>query len=673
MARFLPALLVALTAAWCGTFYGGATAAGSTAALVVLLGVLFLVGSPWQDPLRLGGIGSPLPLALWAVVAISQWASPFPRAGRMAIVLLPALFWLPGAVERCWRWERGRRQGIRAVSAAVAGVAAWALVDAALHGGRAALPLGHHNLLAAWMVMLLPLAALPAREPGAWRWLGWGSGILAFAAVLASRSWLGGLALAAEGAAVLLVFARAAWRQPGQRRWLVLAGLMLAALLASQAPRAARIVSGEDPSARARGVYYEAAWDGFRARPLQGWGPGTAAWTIAAFLRPRPGVNPWGEAVGELHSLPLHLLYETGGAGLLLALLTVVLFFAERLADRSRARDRPLLAAGLLGLGGAAVVSLGSAAVAVLALPVAAAVAAGAALAALPEPKPELSFPVRAYAVLALLALFPLELARWRYDTAVAAAEAGRPSEARELLEQAAELDPEHPLYRFRLALVEPDGGPAEAARIARQAAADAGAVPPFWLTAGLLGRSAGEPWAPGALEAACALDPLDALPPWFLLTFPETTAGPDQRAAHHGAHALLAEPRLLAATFWEARPDLLPPVLEEVRRWPGVDAGWKEELLRSAAALENQQTGRRGEAASLRLEIDTVPARALSLHTFRRRPWPTLWPLVEVRGSAAERITLPAATTLPLTSRQALDALGCRTEGVLPSTLVTR
>jgi hypothetical protein len=98
------------------------------------------------------------------------------------------------------------------------------------------------------------------------------------------------------------------------------------------------------------------------------------------------------------------------------------------------------------------------------------------------------------------------------------------------------------------------------------------------------------------------------------------------------------------------------------------VNAGWKEELLRSAAGI-----GRQGDVASLRLEIDTVPALALSLHTFRRRPWPTLWPLVEVRGPAAERLTLPAATSLPLTSRQALDDLGCRTEGVLPSTLVTR
>jgi len=37
----------------------------------------------------------------------------------------------------------------------------------------------------------------------------------------------------------------------------------------------------------------------------------------AAFLQPVPGVNPWGEAVGELHSLPVQIGYETGATGLL--------------------------------------------------------------------------------------------------------------------------------------------------------------------------------------------------------------------------------------------------------------------------------------------------------------------------------------------------------------------
>jgi hypothetical protein len=671
MARLIPALLLALTAGWCGTFFGGATAFGSTAFLGLLLLVLFAVGAPWQDPLRLGGLGSPLPLALWVAVALSQVSSPLPRAGRVAVVLLPAFLWLPGVVERCWPWRDERCHGVRSVSAVVAGIAAWGLGDALAHGGRAAMPLGHHNLLAAWMVTLLPLAWLPAREKGAWRWLGWGSAALAGAAVLASRSWLGALALALQGTAVLVLRVRAApaaAASPARhRRWLLALGpLTLAALIAIELPRAGRMLSGTDPSAQARSVYAEAAWEGFQARPLQGWGPGTAPWTSALFLDPRPGVNPWGEAVGEFHSLPLHLLYEIGGAGLLLALLTGLLFCGERWAERAQARDRPLLLAALLGLAGAGVMALGSGALAVTALPVAVAVAAGAALAALPERELDLTFPMRIYAVLAGFALFPLVLAHWHYDRAILLAAVEAPERASVALSRARDLDPEHPLYRMRLALLQAgqttrDGA---IARLARDAAEDSGAVPGFWLMAGVLGQTAGEPWAEPVLETACALDPLNALPAWYL----SLARPPGEEAVRAAGLALLAEPRLLAATAWERQPERLAPALEAVRRWPGVDAGWKEALLAAAGSVRRQ-----GPTGFLQLEVDTVPALSPSLHTFRRRPWPALWPLVEVREAAAERLELPPATTLPATSPAAVEAAGCRPAVGWPSTLITR
>lgn len=675
MARLVPALLLALTAGWCGTFFGGATAFGSAGFLGLLLLVLFAVGAPWQDPLRLGGLGSPLPLALWAAVALSQVSSPLPRAGRVAVVLLPAFLWLPGVIERCWPWRDERRHGLRAVSAVVGGIAAWAVLDAIAHGGRTAVPLGHHNLLAAWMVTLLPLAwlpALPGREEGPWRWLGWGSAVLAGAAVLASRSWLGAFALALQGTAALILMSRAApaAASSGKRRWLPALGpLALAALIAIGLPRAGRILSGADPSAQARSVYAEAALEGFQARPLQGWGPGTAPWTSALFLDPRPGVNPWGEAVGEFHSLPLHLLYEIGGAGLLLALLTGLLFCGERWAERAQARDRPLLLAALLGLAGAGVMALGSGALAVTALPVAVAVVAGAALAALPERELDLTFPVRIYALLAGFALFPLVLAQGFYDRAVFLAAADAPARAAAALSRARDLDPEHPLYRMRLALLQagqmpPGEARRAAARLARDAAEDSGAVPVFWLMAGVLGQTAGEPWAAPVLETACALDPLNALPAWYL-----SLARPSgEEAARAAGLALLAEPRLLAANAWERRPERLEPALEQVRRWPGVDAGWKEALVAASGRVE-----RRGATGFLQLELDTVPALAPSLHTFRRRPWPAQWPLVEVREAAARRLELPPATTLPATSPAAVEAAGCRPAAGWPSTLITR
>ena len=68
-------------------------------------------------------------------------------------------------------------------------VAAWALVAWRwFETPGASLPLGHHNLLAAWLVAPLPLAVLPWREGGAGRWLALVAGLLALAALVATRS-----------------------------------------------------------------------------------------------------------------------------------------------------------------------------------------------------------------------------------------------------------------------------------------------------------------------------------------------------------------------------------------------------------------------------------------------------------------------------------------------------
>jgi O-antigen ligase len=625
MARFLPALLLALFGLWCGTFAWGATFPGWTAACVALLGSLLWAGADWKDPLRLGAAGRFLPLALWVAVAASGWASPVSRAGKVGVLLLPAFLLLPGVVARCWGREADRRQGLRAIAAVVAAVSLWALIDAWVRGPRAAMPLGHHNLLAAWLVILLPLAVAPVRERGAWRVLGWTAGALGAAAILASRSLLGTAALVVEAG-----FALAALGPARRRRWMAaFLGLVALAGIAFQVPRLSRIATGEDLSARARAVYYEAAWEGLRERPILGWGPGSTAWTAAAFLDPVPGVRPAREVVGELHSLPLHLGYETGVTGLLLALATVVLFFWRRLSDLGNSPDPLPITAGLIGLAGAGVAFLGTGALSVTALPVALAVAAGAAI---QEPARSSSLPARVYAVVAGLALLPIGLALWHYDRAIGG---DRGQRARTELTRAVQLDPGFPLYRMRLALQ--DGN----AQAALAAAEDGRAVVPFWLIAGVLGDSAGRPWASRALARACTLDPLDGLPPFYLML-----ADPAARDAPlHGAHALLTEPQLIAAAFWKDHPDLLAGTLEAVRVWPGVNPGWREALIAAAPRA------RQGPLVQLVLEIDTVPSLSLSLHAFRRRPWPMVWPVVSVDQDMAERLRVPAATVLPETS----------------------
>ncbi|HXO22110.1 MAG TPA: O-antigen ligase family protein [Thermoanaerobaculia bacterium] len=655
----LPAFLVALFGAWCGTFSGGAELTGSAGGEVALLGFLLWVGADLRDPLRLGSAGRLLPAALWIAAAASCWASPVPRAGWVGLILLPAYLALPGAVERAWRDdERDRRIGLRAL-AVVAGVVALGSLLAALQAGasRSAMPLGHHNLLAAWLVILLPLALQPAREPGRWRWLGVTAGLACFGAVLACRSLAGSAALLVE-AAVLLP-----WRARGTagRRWgLGVIAVLVLAVVAAQGGRLAGLLAGADPSLRARAVYWRAGVDGFLARPLLGWGPGSTAWSLASFLHPVPGVNPPGELVGELHSLPVALSYELGATGLVLALALAALFCRRRIAELQEPEaDRPLLRAGLAGLAGAAVAALGSAALAITALPLAAAVAAGAALAARPRAAAAgrlgaaRAAPIALYALAAAILLLPLELARWHYQRATAAAS---PQEVRSELGRAVRLDPSFPLYRARLGW-SPGSAPGRAAGAATalEAAEDAGGVAVLWLFAGADGLRVGAPWAPRALSRACALDPLSPFAPFLLAAADPGAPG----AAVHAAHALLAEPRLAAATFWQGRPDLLSRALDRAAAWPGVDPRWR----RSLAEAAREPLPDDGSRARLALAVDApIPSTELSLHLFRRRPWPAERRLVEVRRAAAERLALTPATTLSNTAAGAFVPALCNT-----------
>jgi O-antigen ligase len=665
MAGLLPALLLALFGAWCGTFAWGAAAPASTAAAVLLLGTLAWIGAPWRDPLRLGTAGRLLPAALWIAAAASAWASPVPRAGRVAILMLPAFLGLPAAMASCWRREADRRRGLRALAVVVAGVALWSLADWWFLGSpRPAMPLGHHNLLAAWLVILLPLAVLPAREPGPWRLAGLAAGSSALLAILASRSLAGFVALALVA---LAGFAGRAGER--QRRWWAV--LLALALLVSflQLPRLLRVASGQDPSARARSTYLAAGWKGFAARPMLGWGPGSAAWTAAAFLDPVPGVNPRGEAVGELHSLPVQLAYELGLTGLLLSFAVPALFFLRRMGERQEGRDPALLAAGLLGLGGGAVAAFGSGALAVTALPVAAVVAAGAALAGSGRGKarPESPWPVRGYAMLALLALVPLARAHWHYDRAVAADVANDGPRAEAELAEAMRLDLDFPLYPARLALLlnrRAGANPVAAAELALRGAGKGRAVPSLWTIAGILGYTAQRPWAGDALEKACRLDPFNPLPPFYQML--NRPGGPD--AAAYGAHALLAEPRLAAAIFWERHPPLLGSTLKAIEAWPGVDAGWKQALIAAAAGVASTAVPPGSNPApvdSLPLVLDTVEAETISLPVFRRRQWPARWRLVQVRSEVLARVNLPPAAAAPGTSALAFAAVPCRRRSV--------
>ena len=192
---------------------------------------------------------------------------PCARAGRVGALLLPAYLLLPPFVARCWSSGRRREIGLAAWSAVVAATALWALVEQVRQGTpRSAMPLGHHNLLAAFLVITLPLVvpALRRRGPASagWRWRRWWQ---RSSALVEARSFVAGAALALLALVGAARFERA--------RHLVL-GL---ALLGSGAARTAR--RGDRPRVRTprlrrAQVYLRAGWQGSDRAPDARLGPG---------------------------------------------------------------------------------------------------------------------------------------------------------------------------------------------------------------------------------------------------------------------------------------------------------------------------------------------------------------------------------------------------------------
>jgi hypothetical protein len=107
-----------------------------------MFAALLLASPAWRDPLGVQ-VAALVPL-LWAAVAVSTWLSPVPRAGWIALILLPAYLGTPGMVAHSWSTPAARRLGTRTLAVVVLGIAVWSLADRFLvaGGGRTAMPLG---------------------------------------------------------------------------------------------------------------------------------------------------------------------------------------------------------------------------------------------------------------------------------------------------------------------------------------------------------------------------------------------------------------------------------------------------------------------------------------------------------------------------------------------------
>ncbi len=584
----LPVALLAILVLGCGTFYGSTSALGAISHQVVVL-LFCLLASSVRDPLHLGPAGRWLPAALLGVVTVGLWFSPFTRAGLVGWALLPAYLLIPSAAAWCWSSTEKRRAGLVGLSLLTLTVGLIALGSWQFQAlERAAQPLGHHNLLAGWLILVLPVVTVGLARPGRQRWLAGSAGLVGSAALLASGSLLGVLALTAQVLLAAVLWKRLRW-------WLVATGLLL---VSAALPRFLVIVRQADMSTSARISYLEAGWRGLQERPLLGWGPGSVPWSLGEFLRPQAGLHPASQIVGDLHSLPAQIAYELGvlGAGLTLAI--GVVFSLRRRAELRESTTDDSRRAALLGLIGGAVFCLGSAPLTIPALPVTAALVAGLTL---PGPgsivADRRSLAVRVVYLLAVLALLlPVDRAHLAYDQARSS-----PILEDQLahLERARQSDPTFPLYRARWAWLAGSGRQvdSEPANEARQAAILAPGLAPLWLAAGDLGRRSGQDWAPQALARAFRLDPLSAL-----TTFHWMTVQTDPHEATRLARSSLErEPRLAAADWWAKHPE----IAEQVGRELGIS------LPRHIEA-----------PGALAVTVDRQPATSFSLYAFRRRPW---------------------------------------------------
>lgn len=710
MKPYLPAALLAVFSLAAGTLPGAATFGGAAVGLVALWLIVPLALPDWRDPLALGSRARILLPVLVGVVILSWLLSPVRRAGIFGVAVLPMWLLLPAAIANCWPTARARRQGLWSISGVVLTVAVWSLVSRfGLGAARAAMPIGHHTALAVWLVLTWPLVwalVTPAVRGGAPAWsthpasrVPWSTSVrpwaassiagLALVSLVATGSLTGMLVALLQAIALLAMRSRhsgptssaAADGRMGGRLpgWIAVSGAA-AALLVWQGRRLGALVRGLDSSGQARLSYLEGGLRGWGERPWLGWGPGSVPWTAAEFLRPRPGVNPAGEIVGDLHSLPVQWAYEIGALGLLAAVLVGGLFLLRRGRELRGRR------AGLVALGGGVLSALSHSGLTVTALPLAAAVAAGFCLATgrdRPQASPgDLRWPRRAlwaYRLGIPLVLVPLLAAQYHYDRAVVA---GSGRQAFVAIDRAASLDPTFPLYRARRAWLL-TASSATASEIAEQslaAAREARGLSVLWLAAGTRGVAAGEPWAPRALAHACRLDPLAAMAPFLLAITPLAAEGEGQaptrsdprrrllevgEAADAAVRAVLADPRLAAATSWSRRPGVALAAVERLRRWPAVPSRWRTAMSKAwlATFADAEAAGTEGEDDAgvryLGLEIDRQAALSWSLHAFKRRPWPTRLVQVPLRTASLDRIRLAPAAGLSASGIEAFE-VGC-------------
>ncbi len=497
-----------------------AAALAVPAALLALR--LYVRGRPLAVPAPLWWWATLVGLALPVLSAMfSRYRGPSLLHGApllAAVALFVVLFdWLhaePAGVaarrDALWRIVGGLLALV-----AIASVLRWALdlphlAWREIADARNPHPLGHSNYTAGLALLMLPVFARLARRATGGPRAGWiGALVLALAMLVTSGS-RGGLVGFAVLLGAALVAARLGWK-----RLLLVGGaaVVAAAAIALVHPRT-RAMFQRTPAGEAnvsnlqRTAMVEAGLAMGAQRPILGWGAGAVPLAYPTFRRYLDG---GAENVLQLHSLPVQLWAELGGAGLAGFLLALIL------VGRHGRRD-PVAAVALAGYLAFSLTDYQ------LDVPVFGAVlAALAACLVPPSDSPAVATPRMIDWIfrLALLALAcfgrPDPTPAMNTRALLLARDPAKVAEAEEQLELSLKLNPDQEIAHFNLGWLQVVSQPVAAERHFQAAARlvpDKGGVY-FGLALARLnqGRKDG---AVAALATECINDPIFLVSPWW-------------------------------------------------------------------------------------------------------------------------------------------------------------
>ena len=317
---------------------------GGLSLVIAAVALLWLLWSLCSPPEEIGAISGWLLLIL-GIAVLTTGFSPVPLAAAKGLLKLLSYLSVYALIRKLlacnpsW-WDRllaGLLSGgllssvlaLRQLYASTEELARWADPNSISTGTiRIYGPLGNPNLLAGYLLPLLPLAAVALL-----RWKGIGSrmfagttlilGVAATVWTYSRGGWIGMLAGLATLMLLLILRTTRHW-PPIWRRLLPLAVLLLAAALLTVAAtklepirtRVASLLAGRgDSSNNFRINVWLAAIDMIQDRPWLGIGPGNAAFNSVYPLYQQPKFNAL-----SAYSVPLELLVEMGLPGLIAGL-----------------------------------------------------------------------------------------------------------------------------------------------------------------------------------------------------------------------------------------------------------------------------------------------------------------------------------------------------------------